>query len=497
MRAVRTKRRGVSLELMAALLCAVTLQALLPTPAQAQAASGGGHGRSDPRGAGDRHVSAYGLPREDASPGTQSDPSNQPSPGESPTGEPSPTAGEPSPPPGGPSPTAGPPTPASPAPHGEVGVSVSAGNAVLTDEYWKGKTTTSLQLTATDTGTVAETVAVQLSYPLPAGIQAATCPSACTLDLRPGETRSLRISLRVAPDAWKLAPLGGSLLFTATAPGATTKSGTTAWGVVFPPGPPTPGLKLQVFDVQLGHQATVPATLKAQLTNTGKVTAGGTVTVMAPAGVSFGALPAGCHKRGTVAECTVTTVDAGRSWAVQVPLAVPDRLRAEAPLVGLVRAVLRPSGQSALQTQASYQIFAPAGQTGVTVGTSAPADGSAPPGGLNLHDRAARFPLMRPAVVWPIISGSLVLLAVVLVGLVMTLRGRREEVGAGARPAGAGPVAVEAPEQPQRPDLTAVISAGPVDRTPTPSGPISWEWTTGEEPTQAPPADAEPETAGT
>jgi hypothetical protein len=288
--------------------------------------------------------------------------------------------------------------------------------------------------------------------------------------------------LRVAPDAWKLAPLGGSLLFTATAPGASPKSGTTVWGVVFPPGPPTPGLKLQVFDVQLGREATAPATLKAQLTNTGKVPAGGTISVVAPAGVTFGALPAGCRKqRTTVAECTVATVDAGKSWAVQVPLAVPARLRAEAPLVGLVRAVLRPSGQSVLQTQASYQIFAPAGQSGVTVGTST--DGSPGPGGLNLHDRAARFPMARPALVWPIISGSLVLLAVVVVGMVLTLRDRREDEPA-SRPAGATPAAEKLPAQPAPADRTAVISAGPVDRTATPRGPISWEWRTGEEPIQ-------------
>jgi hypothetical protein len=315
------------------------------------------------------------------------------------------------------------------------------------------------------------------------------CPNACTLDLRRGEAKTLRITLRVAPDAWKLAPLGGSLLFTATAPGAAAKAGITTWGVVFPPGPPTPGLRLQVFDAQLSPDATAPARLKAQITNTGKVPAGGTITVIAPSGVAFGALPAGCRKvRGTTVECAATTIDTGKTWAVQIPLSVPARLRAEAPLVGLVRAVLRPSGQNVLQTQASYQIFAPAGQAGVTVGASGPADGSAAPGGLNLHDRAARFPLTRPVVVWPIIGGSLVLLIVVAVGMVMTLRGRREEEQAAAERPAAAPA--EEPAALPREDKTAVISAGPVDRTPTPKGPISWEWTTGEEPTQPAPVDS-------
>jgi hypothetical protein len=319
-----------------------------------------------------------------------------------------------------------------------------------------------------------------------------TCPKACTLDLQPGETKTLRVSLRVAPDAWKIAPVGGSLLFTASAPGATPYSGSVGWGVVFPAGPPTPGLKLQVFDVQLSPQATAWARLKTQLTNTGKVPAGGTITVIAPSGVTFGTLPAGCRKvRATAAECEVTPVDTGKSWSVLVPLSVPARLRADAPLVGLVRAVLRPSGQADLQTQASYQIFAPSGQAGVMVGASAPA-GSAGPDGLPLHDRAARFPLTKPFVVWPIIGGSVALLSVVIIGIVMTLRGRREEVLETAKTPRQGTDDDEEAEAP-RPhgDVTAVISAGPVDRTPTPKGPISWEWRTGEEPTQPPPASAD------
>ncbi len=428
------------------------------------------------------------APREEPSPVLQQDPTGSPSPTDSPTDQPSPNPTDNSPsPPVDQSPTVQPtldsPTPGPPGNPGgpQIGISVSAGNAVLTDRYWSGVTTTSLKLTAMNVGSATTSVVFTIS--MPAGVHG-SCPQGCQVSLAPGETKSIKATLQVAPDAWKSAPLTGGLTFTATAPGAASRTGQATWGVVFPPGPPTPGLQLHVSNVQLEPQPASVSSLRVQVINTGKVPAPGALTVVAPNGVSLGTLPAGCvRSKSTTAVCNAGTVDVGKPWEVRVPLVVPDRVRADAPLVGLVRALLSPSGQTPLQTQASYQIFAAAGQTGVTVGTSAQHSPPAGGAGLDLHDRAARFPLTRPAVVWPIIGGSLLLLAVATVGILLTLRRRREEALVAGELAAAAPAEPVA-EAPAPTDKTAVISAGPVDRTPTPKGPISWEWRTGEEPVQ-------------
>jgi len=87
-----------------------------------------------------------------------------------------------------------------------------------------------------------------------------------------------------------------------------------------------------------------------------------------------------------------------------------------------------------------------------------------------------------------VIGGSLALLVAVLAGILVTLRRLRAEQAGQWRPAhriGAGrfaDAAVEAGQAEQRPPakqeiVTAVISAGPVDRTVSPDGPIALEWT--------------------
>jgi hypothetical protein len=91
-------------------------------------------------------------------------------------------------------------------------------------------------------------------------------------------------------------------------------------------------------------------------------------------------------------------------------LAVSDSVRPDSPLAGLVRASLTSSGQSARTTQASYQIIAPQAQAGVNVGTTASAAPS----------RSETPALENPAAV-PIILGSILMLALVGVGLVLGL----------------------------------------------------------------------------
>ncbi|HKS99437.1 MAG TPA: hypothetical protein VJT31_07890, partial [Rugosimonospora sp.] len=418
----------------------------------------------------------------------------------SPPGSPgaSPSATEPSQPPGNSSPTPGPPPgspPASTGPGkpGVPAVTVNAGNAVLTTGYWAGRNTAAVRVTATNVGSVPAQVTFR--YALPPGVPYASCPGGCALQLAPRQVRSLDITLRVAPDAWQQAPLSGGLTFVALAPGAAPQTGQVTWGIVFPPGPPTPGLKLVTSDVHLPRQASTPGTLTVQLTDTGQVPGSAAITVIAPTGASLGTLPAGCRvqkARPATAVCTNPEVAAGTAWTVQLPLSVPAKARADAPLVGLVRAQLQPAGQQVLQTQASYQVFAPGGQAGVTIGASASASAPSPSvpgggGGVGMRDRVAGFPLVRSPIAWPIIGGSATLLVVALIGILLTLRRRREEarVWAPVR-IPAQPAAADEPEpDPASVDKTAVISAGPVDRTPTPRGPISWEWIPGSEPDAA------------
>jgi hypothetical protein len=479
--------RGAGLGLVAALAIAAPVTA--SGAGAAIAVPGAVHRQADNavhrQAAGAVHRQADNVdPNPQASPAPQVNPSGEPSPIDTPSAPASPTAGQ-STAPTDPSPAPEPPAGSAtgPAAGRRVGIVVTADSATLTDRYWTGQTAMALRVTARNVGNVAETVTFRVSPP--AGVTVLSCGGGCAVSLAPAESKSITVELRAAPDAWKRAPLTGTVTATAAATGAATKVGQTAWDVIFPPGPPAPGLRLQVSDVRLDPDPSAPAILRLLLTNGSAAPGTAAVTVVAPAGVSLGTLPRGCQRlKPTTAECLAGTVGAGRRWELRVPLAVPDRLRSEAPLAGLVQAQLHPTGQGILRTQASYQIFAADGQAGVTVGTDTDPDASGTR--LHLHDRAARSPLTQPVVVWPIIGGSVLLLIVVTIGLAMVLRRRAEEVAQFAADPAEAAAEPEPGAGPARADATAVISAGPVDRTPTPRGPIAWEWTTGEEPVQRP-----------
>jgi hypothetical protein len=466
-------RTGRSTSCRAALGLAVALVCAALVPASPSTPGSGWPAQIEPAA---EQVTA-GMEEGDKDQATQT-----PGPMESPT-----SAGSPEP--ERPSASAGQPSSITQPPHGSpalggiprTGVSVRAGNAVLTSRYWSGERTASLTVTVTNLGNVAETVTLR-NVP-PAGVQTASCPARCAPHVPPGKSRRLIIGLLVDPGAWQSSPLGGRLNFTATAPGAATLSGRVAWGVVFPPGPPTPGLTLRASDVHLdvaGERPVVRGHLTVQVTNSGKAPGTGEVAVVAPAGVTFGALPAACLPRGPSAiACDTGVLAVGKSWEVLLTLLIPAVLRADTSMVGLVRAKLSTYGQSALLTQSSYQILAARGQSGAPAGTSAE---PAAPGA------ATRQPA-RPVPVRPIIGGSVALLIVVAVGLAMTLSWRRE-AGPAQRPArdkaaarqpGAGEAAADRQE-----DATAMLSAGPVDRTPTPRGPIRWEWIADEQSTEPP-----------
>jgi hypothetical protein len=172
---------------------------------------------------------------------------------------------------------------------------------------------------------------------------------------------------------------------------------------------------LQVADVTLDSDPTDPGELVIRLTNTGGRPAAAAIDVVVPAGVDVTRLTTQCQSQrqvnSTTTECALGAIGPGVQRAIGVLLTVSDAVRRDSPLAGLVRASLAPSGQSARTTQASYQIIAPLAQAGVNVAiTASPATPSR--GGTTALENSAAL---------PIIFGSILLLALVGVGLALRL----------------------------------------------------------------------------
>lgn len=387
---------------------------------------------------------------------------------------------------------------------GTLGVTVQASNAVLGADYWSGNQASSFVITVRNSGNVPAHTA--LTYTLPpgvGGVATGACPhGACTVDtLEPGKSVALTVAITVSPDAWRTAPLAGMVSFSATAPRASPASGSVAWSVVFPPGPPAPGIALQVADVTLDSDATVPGELVIRLTNTGGRPASAVIDIVVPAGVEVTGLPADCQSQRRIdpitTECGLGILGAGGQRALGVPVTVSESSRADSPLAGLVRAVLTPSGQSSRSTQASYQIIAPTAQAGVsavTTASAAPSHGSAAEHGSPLA--------------LPIVLGSILVLALVGVGLVLRLD-RRPGVGRTrrlwrrsrlwrGRPFGRRSNAFSARTGPWRPVATFVppLPGQPAGSPAAGNGGPAEPEPDAAEPAETEPADAEPAGAG-
>jgi hypothetical protein len=401
-------------------------------------------------------------PTPEPSPSISEDPtpSAAETPPESPTPSPTPAEAPPTTPGAPPTtPAAQPTTPAQ-----MLGVTVAAGNAVLGADYWTGNGAGSFVITVKNTGNV--TARMSLRYTVPAGVTDSATGACrhgeCVVDsLTPGAVGTLTVAVTVDGEAWRHAPLSGRVDFSATAPGTGPATGTVTWGVIFPPGPPAAGIVLQVADVTLDADATVPGQLVIRLTNTGVRPAAGVIDLVVPAGVAITQLPADCQSQRlvdqTTAECGLGIISAGVQRAIAIPLAVSDDARADSPLAGLVRAALTPSGQGSRSTQASYQIIAPQIQTGVSAASTA---SPMPP------SSAAARPAQGNAAGSLIIFGSLLLLGLVGLGLVVlrggslfTRRPRRGGLPASATSGPWRPVATFVPLAPRK-DSTALVAAG-------------------------------------
>ncbi|WBB77673.1 hypothetical protein O7606_15475 [Micromonospora sp. WMMD882] len=324
-----------------------------------------------------------------------------------------------------------PPTPPSgPAdggrPDAPLGVRVTTGDVRLAEAYWNAASSTAtLQVTVTNTGAVAERLS--LTYVLPPGVTDAGTPGCAAAGdggyrcgawtTAPGARFSSLIRVRVSGDAWRRMPLGGTVSVTATAPGGTGSArDDEGFAVLFPPGPPVPGIALGTdevaFDISGG-----PSSLEVRLGNTGTVDARGLVEVTLPDGVTVSTPPAGCVSAADGrARCQVGTVPAGRTAVLRLPVAATPEAQRSAPLAGAVAGQLDPRNGASRRVQMSFRITAAASLTAPAVGTPQPTGSQGVLGGsVDRPDPAGGLSsAQRTAILLIVVSGLLVVLALTL-----------------------------------------------------------------------------------
>ncbi|MEU1587262.1 hypothetical protein [Micromonospora sp. NPDC005710] len=341
-------------------------------------------------------------------------------------GPPGPPTAPPAPAPSTPpAPPVRPPAPGSPAPpQNPLGVQVTTGDVTLTEAYWNtASTTATLQVTVHNTGTTGEQI--QLSYTLPAGLTDAGTKG-CTptgggayrcgaWTAEAGVRFSTVLHLRVAGTAWKQMPLSGSVQVVANASGVPGEAADDqGFAVLFPPGPPVPGITLAAdevaFDISGG-----PSILTLRLGNTGKVDAAGRVEVVLPAGVTVPTPPLGCVAvNPTRTRCDAGLVLAGTTAEVQLPVEATSEAQREAPLSGAVIGQLDPRSGPTRRVQMSFRITAAAALATPVVSPPAPTGSQGVlPAGATSRDRGLTS-VQRTAVSLIAVSTLLVVLALTL-----------------------------------------------------------------------------------
>ncbi|MFE9191598.1 hypothetical protein ACFYL6_18505 [Micromonospora sp. NPDC007208] len=342
-----------------------------------------------------------------------------------------PTPGPPGPPtappapPTPPVPPVRPPAPGSAAPpQSPLGVQVTTGDVTLTEAYWNtASTAATLQVTVHNTGTTEERI--RLSYTLPAGLTDAGtkgCAAAGGGAYRCGAWSagagvrfSTVLRLRVAGTAWKQMPLSGSVQVIADAPGVPGEaSDDQGFAVLFPPGPPVPGITLAADEVAFDISGS-PSTVTVRLGNTGAVDAAGRVEVVLPAGVTVPTPPLGCVAVDpTRTRCDAGVVPAGKAAEVQLPVEATPQAQREAPLSGAVIGQLDPRSGPTRRVQMSFRITAAAALATPVVSPPAPtgSQGVLPAGAAN--DDGGMTSVQRTAVILITVSTLLVVLALTL-----------------------------------------------------------------------------------
>ncbi|MEV1110165.1 hypothetical protein [Micromonospora sp. NPDC049751] len=332
-------------------------------------------------------------------------------------------------------PTAGPPAPPvppvnPPAPGGTqapppspLGVQVTTEDVSLSESYWNApSTTTTLRVTVANTGTA--TQRVRLSYTLPAGLSDAGTNGCvdegggayrCGAWTTEAGTRfSSLIRLRVAGDAWERMPLSGSVRVVADVPGTPGEvADDQGFAVLFPPGPPVPGISLAADEVAFDISG-AQSTLAVRLGNTGTVDATGLVEVVLPSGVSAPAPPPGCVALdASRTRCDAGLLSAGETRELRLPVEATPQAQREAPLSGAVVGQLDPRNGATRRLQMSFRITAAAALATPVVSPPAPTGSQGVlPAGATTDDSMSS--VQRTAVILVAVSALLVVLALTL-----------------------------------------------------------------------------------
>ncbi|WP_406038325.1 hypothetical protein OG799_25440 [Micromonospora sp. NBC_00898] len=330
---------------------------------------------------------------------------------------------------------------------GQLGVRVTTEDIALTAAYWNADSTvTTLRVTVTNTGSGPELI--RLGYTLPAGLTDAGttgCAPAGGGTYRcgewttaPGARFSSSIRVRVDGAAWRSMPLGGSVGVTATAPGVTgAAADDEGFAVLFPPGPPVPGISLRTDEV-LFDISGAPSALTVRLGNTGRVDAAGRIEVILPDGVTASGPPAGCVPLApTRTRCDLGTVPAGRTATLRLPVTATPEAQRRAPLAGAVVGRLDPRSGRSRQVQMSFRITAAAALSTPPVATPAPTGSQ---GALAAAEQASDggglSSAQRTAITLIGVSGFLVVLALVLATTSLRRRMTAAPTDPAAAPAG-------------------------------------------------------------
>ncbi|MFD6563169.1 hypothetical protein [Micromonospora profundi] len=309
------------------------------------------------------------------------------------------------------------------APPSPLGVQVTTEDVVLPGAYWNAaSTTTTLRVTVANTGTA--TQRIRLSYTLPAGVTDAGtkgCVSAgdayrCgAWTVEAGVRFSSVLRLRVAGTAWERMPLSGSVRVVGDAPDvpgeATDDQG---FAVLFPPGPPAPGISLSADEVAFDISGAA-SSLVVRLGNTGKVDAAGLIEVVLPAGVSVPNPPAGCTAADAGrARCDVGPLPAGETGEVRLPVEATPQAQRNAPLSGAAIGQLDPRSGPTRRVQMSFRITAAAALATPVMSPPAPtgSQGVLPAGAAG--DDTGMTSVQRTAALLVAVSALLVVLALVL-----------------------------------------------------------------------------------
>ncbi|MEV0215134.1 hypothetical protein [Micromonospora sp. NPDC050695] len=335
------------------------------------------------------------------------------------------TNGPPTPwPPVPPVPPVHPPAPGAPVPPpSPLGVQVTTEDVTLGGAYWNAASTAAaLRVTVANTGTTAQRV--RLSYTLPAGLTD-TGTKGCTAVgggtyrcgawmAEAGARFSSVVRLQVTGDAWKQMPLSGSVQVAADAPGMTGEAvDNQGFAVLFPPGPPVPGISLAADEVTFDISGAA-STLGVRLGNTGTVDAAGGIEVVLPPGVSVPTPPAGCVAVDpTRVRCDAGTVPAGETAELRLPVEATPQAQREAPLSGAVIGRLDPRSGPTRQVQMSFRITA-AAALATPVSPPAPTGSQGVLAAGSATDDGGMSSVQRTAIILIAVSALLVVLALTL-----------------------------------------------------------------------------------